>query len=208
MADDHTRLLGREINAALDRAITAPALPGAKSPITQRRGLLSRLRALEKAHGGPRAAAAEAGVHPETWSKWKRGKAKPSPRSLIRVDSAYQSDLARRGNTPIRRRHHAAQIDHQLMFVAARAEIQWDGYYNGQKRNPAIHPATARYAPYPDNAAARRRVDFGRLDLAPLARAWGRREETGRILEELLSADQAAVIFLNSYYRNPAVEIS
>lgn len=59
------------------------------SPVSSRRGLTARLSALEKAYGTPKAAAAAAGIHPDTWQRWKRGTRTPAKASADKVEKAH-----------------------------------------------------------------------------------------------------------------------
>lgn len=63
------------------------------SPVESRRGFQARVRALEKAHGSKRAAAAAAGISKDTWSRWATGKQMPGPGSLAKVSSAHTALL-------------------------------------------------------------------------------------------------------------------
>jgi hypothetical protein len=78
------------------------------TPVTERRGLMARLRYLTTSDR-TRAAARDAGltVTPRTISAWLRGKQNPSPANLARIDQAYRK--VRRDNTvrQLRRRLEA-----------------------------------------------------------------------------------------------------
>lgn len=203
-ADRRAHLLSRALDAELDRVLAAPPLTGVKTPVSQRRGLTARISALEKSLGGPKAAARAAGVTPRTWNAWKTGRT-PARRSLTRLDDAYKADLARRGNTSARRRATARQIASVTFAVRVTAEIQWDGYYNGQAESG---PSNHSFPPLSDNTLAHRRVDFGPLDLGRVVRSWGIHKDADQLLENLLSRQFNASIFLNAYYHTPHVELT
>lgn len=189
-----------------DRArYTAPPLEGIKRPISQRQGLTARLRAIETATGGEKAAAAAVGVTARTWRGWKNNPlSRPAARSLAGIERAYQDDLRARSEDPVRQRRYA-MAKAKNTNVSIRAEMQWDGYYNGQEEQVAAdHPE----APDPENRKAHRRVDFGRLDISSVVRAWLLGNDTRRPMEKVLSANFGnAYIFLNHYYRNPSVTL-
>jgi transcriptional regulator with XRE-family HTH domain len=63
------------------------------SPVESKRGFQARVRALEKAHGSKRAAAAAAGISKDTWSRWATGKQMPGPGSLAKVGAAHTALL-------------------------------------------------------------------------------------------------------------------
>ncbi|WP_371591250.1 hypothetical protein [Streptomyces sp. NBC_00470] len=60
-------------------------------PITHRQGLTARLNALEKAYGGPKAAAAAVGTVPDTWRRWKKGQRKPKAANLEKISTVHKS---------------------------------------------------------------------------------------------------------------------
>ena len=64
-----------------------------RSPVESKRGFEARVRALEKAYGGGRKAAAAAGIHPDTWTRWKHGQRAPSRASLAKIAAAHFSLL-------------------------------------------------------------------------------------------------------------------
>lgn len=64
-----------------------------RSPVESKRGFEARVRALEKSYGGGRKAAAAAGIHPDTWTRWKHGQRTPSRASLARIAIAHMSLL-------------------------------------------------------------------------------------------------------------------
>lgn len=91
-----------DLAGALDDALSARyRVKEIKTPVSQRRGLLARLSALEKkaARKGDRPgqaanrAAAAAGVSRYAWSRWKSGKQKPTEASLTKIERAYQSEV-------------------------------------------------------------------------------------------------------------------
>ena len=197
----------------IDRHLIVPPLPGVKSPPDTRRGLTARMDALERSHGGVKAAAAAAGVTPRTWGGWRKG-GRPSRKSLGGLQSAYEADLSAKAQTPARKRRHARSLASGSrpyhVYVRARAEIQWHGYYNGQVGNVG---AKYRHPPLPDNRAAFRPVDFhdnGPIDLRPVLHAWDNGQDAGEALEQALDAitggDEDAHLFLNTYYRT-AIEV-
>lgn len=90
--------------AALDAALHGYYSPRGdfRSPVSSPRGLKARVGALEKAYGSPKAAALAAGIHPDTWTRWKKGSRAPAASSLARVETAHVALLragkaARRG---------------------------------------------------------------------------------------------------------------
>ncbi|MCB5910357.1 transcriptional regulator [Streptomyces pinistramenti] len=87
--------LGQAIGTFLDEA-AAGRVRGIKSPITTRRGLNARLNALAKT-GPAREAAAEHGIKPRDVNDWSKGRRRPRPASLERIEQAYQATLARKG---------------------------------------------------------------------------------------------------------------
>lgn len=83
---------------ALDAALTGRYRPQeVKSPATTRRGLLARMNQLEKKYAQPgdrpnqagRRAAAAAGIHPDTWIRWRNNQRPPSAASLRKLEGAY-----------------------------------------------------------------------------------------------------------------------
>lgn len=65
-----------------------------RTPATQRRGLVARMNALVKLHGGDyKRAAASAGIPERTWRDWRSGTHPPSPRSLRRLEGAYARQI-------------------------------------------------------------------------------------------------------------------
>lgn len=201
--------LDRTVRAALQAwvdGVEVPALPGVKSPPDSRRGLVARMDALEHSHGGAKAAAAAAGVTPRTWSGWRKG-GKPSRKSLSGLQGAYQADLKARAQTPARKRRQARLKASAGggPHVKVRAEIQWDGYYNGNRHNVG----SDRTPPDSDNRQAYRVVRFGRTPVRALLDAWSAGRDTGKALEDTLSSEyNGAVIWLNTYYHEPEVTIS
>lgn len=80
-----------ELPEALDAALSDHYSVRAdfRSPVDSNRGFQARVRALEKAHGSKKAAAAAAGISPGTWSRWASGKQKVSGPSLAKVGAAH-----------------------------------------------------------------------------------------------------------------------
>lgn len=80
---------------ALDHALSGHygARDDYRSPLESKRGFQARTRALEKAYGSQKAAAAAAGIPANTWSKWKRGVQNPSRASLAKIAAAHLSLL-------------------------------------------------------------------------------------------------------------------
>jgi hypothetical protein len=75
---------------ALDRALRAYyPVDQVKTPSTRPVGLKARMGALEKRYGSGARAAAAAGIPARTWRDWKNGAHLPSPKSLRKVDTAY-----------------------------------------------------------------------------------------------------------------------
>lgn len=64
-----------------------------RSGVDTKRGFQARTGALERAYGSQKAAAQAAGVSPDTWSKWKRGKSSPTPASQRKIARAHTSLL-------------------------------------------------------------------------------------------------------------------
>lgn len=68
-----------------------------KTPVTQRRGLTARMNALEKEFtqkgdrrgAAGRRAAKAAGIHPDTWTRWKNAQRKPGAASLRKLEAAF-----------------------------------------------------------------------------------------------------------------------
>lgn len=157
--------------------------PEIRTPITQRRGLTARLGALEKAYGGPKAAAAAVGIHPTTWTRWKGGQRAPSKASLAGVEGAYAA-LSRalkvkdRG-TPLGFTVHAVVVFHggsgaaQPKYVNARN--------SGPHRN--IAPADSGYRPFrADSLTTTQRAD--------VAAAYAAGASPQRVADVLLGAVQ------------------
>jgi hypothetical protein len=203
-------------DAAVSAYVRAPRMAGVATPITQPRGLMPRLRALETAHGGEKAAAAAAGVTPRTWRGWKSG-TKPTGRSLAGVQGAYERDLDRRSQTPARRHAEARRMaaDGHQAYLGVKAEIQWAGYYNGQAdRSRPSGPATEAFAPeYGRHQAAHRELkatDSGTGNVSRLLLAWAAGRSTARVLDEMLNDEHVGkgidpVIFLNWYFTGAEV---
>lgn len=71
-------------------------VPEIRTPATQRRGLVARMNALVKLHGGDyKRAAASAGVPERTWRDWRAGTHPPSPKSIRRLEGAYARQVIR-----------------------------------------------------------------------------------------------------------------
>lgn len=194
------------IVTALERAYVAPPLEGVKRPISHRQGLLARLSALEAAAGGEQAAARAAGVTPRTWRGWKRNPtARPSRASLEGVQHAYGRDLRRRSRDPVRQMRFALAKGRKAR-VKVWAEVQWAGYYNGQSERVTERQAAP---PDPENRYAWRAggVEFGTLDITAVVRAWKGGHDCKEPLDKIVSDDQGAWIFLNSYYRGAKVTL-
>ena len=191
---------------ALERGDYTPApLQRFKRPITHRQGLTARLGALEHAHGGEQAAAEAAGVTARTWRVWKRNpRARLSVKSMRGVEQAYEADLTRRNDDPLRKLRYALSRGHKALVIIT-AEVQWDGYYNGQAEKVALKRPEA---PQADNRAAHRTVKFGTYDIQDVIRAWKNGHDTYRPLLELVRDSYGnAWIFFNSYYQNVSVTL-
>lgn len=205
--------LRQAADAAVDAYVRAPALQGVRTPVTQRRGLLARMRALEE-HGGEKAAAAAAGVTPRTWRGWRAG-TRPTARSLAGLQGAYDRDLDRRGQTPARRKAEARRLAAAGTTVElnVKAEFQWDGYYNGQSTTGPSGPADEEFPPEPGNRQAWRTagVSIASADIGPLLRAWSAGRNTGAALEQIYQVEYSRgadpSVFLNTYYRGAEVTI-
>jgi hypothetical protein len=87
-----------DLAEALDAALTARYRPlEVKTPATTRRGLIARMNQLEKHHAQPgdrgnaagRRAAASAGIHPDTWVRWRGNQRPPGEASIRRLEAAY-----------------------------------------------------------------------------------------------------------------------
>ncbi len=193
------------IVAALQAKYTAPPLEPVKRPIGHRQGLTARLHAIEAGAGGEKQAAAAAGVTPRTWRGWKRNPAsRLSARSMAGVEQAYDTDLRRRSDDPVRQLRYAL-AKARSATVTITAEMQWDGYYNGQaERAPSDRPVPPLD---PDNQRAHRQVRFGTLDISRVIRAWKDGGDTKRPMELVANKAYAASIFLNHYYRSAGADL-
>jgi hypothetical protein len=103
------------------------------SPVDSDRGRIARMNHLEKAHGGPRGAAAAVGVSRETWRRWRltgkdprtgRPRQKPSSTSLGKLRGA-----ARKLYDAARDRRVRGALAH-VRNVRITGIIEWDGYRN------------------------------------------------------------------------------
>lgn len=190
------------IVGALERLYAAPRLERIKRPISHRQGLTARLAAIEAGRGGEQAAAQAAGVTLRTWRGWKRHpKAVLARSSREGVEQAYDADWNRRNTDPVRQLRFALARAREEHDVTIWAEMQWDGYYNGQSKSVGAK----RKAPFPHNDQAFRRVRFGGHDITPVVRAWKSGHDTRAAMEQLLSQNMGAQIFLNSYHQNASV---
>jgi hypothetical protein len=196
------------ISAALQRhqnRFTAPPLKAIRRPVTHRQGLLGRMHALEETAGSERGAAAAAGVTVRTWRGWVRNPfSRPSKRSLEGVEAAYREDLQRRTEDPLRQMRYAmAQARDTNTWIEA--EIQWEGYYNGQEEKVKTKEPEA---PHASNEGAHRPVKFGRQDLSTVVRAWKLGQDTRKPMEKVLKRSYGnSYIFLNSYFRDVSVKL-
>ena len=91
-----------DLAAALDAALRARyKVAEVRTPATQRRGLLARMKRLEKLHtrkgdkpGQAATRAAEsAGIPARTWRDWRKGTHPPSARSQRRLERAYVEQI-------------------------------------------------------------------------------------------------------------------
>lgn len=134
-----------DLPEALDEALHGYYSPRADyvSPAASVRGFKARVRALEKAHGSKRAAAAAAGIDPTTWSRWSTGKQKVSARSMAKVGTAHTS-LLRAAKLSARGYPHLIEI---TATVAARPvgpkKSKKSTYYNGG--NPTATGARRKF---------------------------------------------------------------
>jgi hypothetical protein len=205
-------------DAAIGTYVRAPALPGVKTPVTQRRGWQTRQRHLE-ASLGEKAAAAAAGVTPRTWRTWMAS-VKPTARSLAGLQGAYERDLEAQSQTLPRRKAEARRLaaGGRQAYVVVWAEIQWSGYYNGQADRRG-GPSVAVYEadpPEPGNRDAHRGLvagHGGQVALGELLRIWSAGRDTGRELDrmmndEYIGLNQRPELFLNTYYKAARVQIS
>lgn len=199
-------------DAAINAWVRAPALPGVRTPVTQARGRTARMRALEEWLGGEKAAAAAAGVTPRTWRGWDKG-TRPTARSLAGLQGAYEEQLDVQAQAPARRRAQARRLadDADLAVgVKAFAEVQWEGYYNGQV---TTSPKDIPYAPDPENEDAYRSngCDFGPVPFPAVLRAWADGRNTGLALEdaisEAFSGPPGKRILLNAYRRGVRITL-
>lgn len=190
------------IVAALERHYRAPKLERIKRPISHRQGLTARLAAIEAGKGGEQAAAQAAGVTLRTWRGWKRNPRAVLARSSRKgVEQAYDADWERRNTDPVRQMRFALARAREEHDVTIWAEMQWDGYYNGQAKSVGAK----RKAPFAHNDEAHRRVRFGGHDISDVVRAWKAGHDTRAAMEQLLGSQMGAQIFLNSYFKNASV---
>lgn len=103
------------------------------SPPESDRGRIARMNALEKAHGGPRGAAAAVGVSRETWRRWRlTGKDPRTGRPRQKPGAASLSKLTGAAG----KLYRSAQRDRIIRGLARargvwfKGVIKWDGYYN------------------------------------------------------------------------------
>lgn len=186
---------------ALTRKYTAPPVERIKRPITHRQGLTARLAAIEAGTGGEQAAADAAGVTLRTWRGWKRNPlSRLAGKSRQGVEQAYRTDWERRNADPVRQMRYALAKARHEPEITITAEMQWDGYYNGQG-----FVGSERTEPRRDNPAAHRQVQFGPHDISPIVRAWKAGRDTREPMEALLGDSFGSQIFLNSYHRNVSV---
>lgn len=88
-----------DLAGALDAALRARYRPPeVRSPASSRRGLLTRMNQLERAHTrkgdrpgrAARRAADASGIPLRTWQKWRKGDYRPSAKGLARLEAAYK----------------------------------------------------------------------------------------------------------------------
>ena len=101
-----------QLGAAVYRAFTG------RSIATEARDMPTVMRAVERAIGGPGAAARAAGVHPSTWRRWRAGTQRPGPRTR---DAFFKA--SRHALMPLRRQE---KFESRLPYVKARAQISSD----------------------------------------------------------------------------------
>lgn len=186
---------------------TAPPLKPIARPISHRQGLTARMHALETSHGGVKAAAQAAGVTPRTWRGWATNpRARLSRKSAQGLEQAYQDDLDERSADPLRQRRYALgkAKDAQIKITA---EIQWDGYYNGQAQTVAVQKPEEPLPPEV-NGAAHRTVDFGVVDIGNVWRAWQAGRDTFRPMARDIRRAFGAYVFPNSFHQGATVEIT
>ena len=86
--------LGQALQGELNRLWADTEI---RSPISSNRGRTTRMREIERQHGGPAGAAAAVGVSRQTWRRWsKSGGQAPSKANLSRLQDVYE-DSARPG---------------------------------------------------------------------------------------------------------------
>jgi hypothetical protein len=126
---------------ALDEALSAhySVQDAFASPIQSKRGFQARTRALEKAYGSKAAAARAAGIDPNTWYRWQKGKQAPGGPSLARVAAAHMALLRA---AKVKRRGYPSQID-------IKATVACESVMPGKK------PKSLRYNSGGPNAAYR-----------------------------------------------------
>ncbi len=137
-----------DLPEALDAALRARyGWKGVRTPATQRRGLMARINQLEKhykqkgdrpAQTAARAARA-AGIHPDTWTRWKNNKRQPSADSLAKLEKAHQDAIS----LPALRR--ALTANGLPAGVKVSAVVRWMGYYNRGGTPPGQR--TVRFGP-------------------------------------------------------------
>lgn len=112
--------LGEALLAAVDRFERPDYEPA--SPVESNRGRTARMRALERAHGGEREAAAAVGVQVRTWRSWKHAGAKLVTASLGKLSRAAAAVYRAMQRAAVRR----ALRSPGMPIVSA--VVRWNGY--------------------------------------------------------------------------------
>lgn len=167
-----------EFAEALDAGLRAYyRTPGMRSPITSRRGLLARMDAVQRAAGGTgRAAAALLGVSPDTWSRWRTGRARPSAMSRQQLDRAHKAVQRAEGV----KRRGVPRLFSITAVVVCDPGPSGSRYVNGKD---------------PSGSKAHRTFNADQLTTAQKAavvRDWARGMSPGHVADQLLAGIQSA----------------
>ena len=172
-----------DLAGALDDALHARyPIRGIRTPVSQRRGLLARLNALEKraARKGDRPgqaknrAAAAAGISRYTWDRAVKGKQKPTEPTLKKIEDAYQQQI----RVPAYRRK--LQGEKAPSKVNVTADIRWTD--SSKKAYNATKHRTVKF------------TDMGKV-MATVIRDWVLQgpEQAADTFERLVSATHSVV---------------